>query len=183
MTIWTVRFLKFQGVTVTYNIYYQDNESAIKLQSNGRSSAGDKSRHIDIRYFFIKDRISKNEIKVEYCPTEKMLADFFTKPLQGTIFRRFRDVIMGHAHIDTLINMDIEKMTSKERVDKSDREEATPKPTETVKWQEPAMGQHDAESPNGKTHGNSKSPTYAEIVRGKNVNETEHSNDSLIQLN
>jgi hypothetical protein len=31
-----------------------------------------------------------------------MLADFFTKPLQGSLFRKFREVIMGHKHIDTL---------------------------------------------------------------------------------
>jgi hypothetical protein len=31
-----------------------------------------------------------------------MLADFFTKPLQGNLFRKFREVIMGHKHIDTL---------------------------------------------------------------------------------
>ena len=33
-----------------------------------------------------------------------MLADFFTKPLQGHLFRRFRDVILGHCHVDTLRN-------------------------------------------------------------------------------
>jgi hypothetical protein len=37
-----------------------------------------------------------------YCPTGKMLADYFTKPLQGRLFHLFRDVIMGWKHIDTL---------------------------------------------------------------------------------
>jgi hypothetical protein len=32
-----------------------------------------------------------------------MLADFFTKPLQGHLFRKFKAVLLGHAHIDTLI--------------------------------------------------------------------------------
>ena len=31
-----------------------------------------------------------------------MLADFFTKPLQGNLFRRFRDVVLGYKHVDTL---------------------------------------------------------------------------------
>jgi hypothetical protein len=31
-----------------------------------------------------------------------MLADFFTKPLQGNLFTKFKRVLMGHAHIDTL---------------------------------------------------------------------------------
>ena len=42
------------------------------------------------------------EFDIEYCPTEQMLADYFTKPLQGSLFRRFREVIMGWNHIDTL---------------------------------------------------------------------------------
>ena len=37
-------------------------------------------------YFFITDRIKNGEVKVAYCPTNNMLADFFTKPLQGTTF-------------------------------------------------------------------------------------------------
>jgi hypothetical protein len=50
----------------------------------------------------MKDRINTEGIDVVYCPTEDMLADFFTKPLQGSLFVKFRDVIMGLAHISTL---------------------------------------------------------------------------------
>ena len=39
---------------------------------------------------------------MEYCPTGDMIADYFTKPLQGTLFRKFREVIMGWKHISTL---------------------------------------------------------------------------------
>lgn len=35
-------------------------------------------------------------------PTEQMLADIFTKPLQGSLFRKFKDIIMGQKHINTL---------------------------------------------------------------------------------
>jgi hypothetical protein len=80
----------------------QDNESAIKLEKNGRTSAGPKSRHIDIRYFWIKDRLIEADIEVRHCPTLQMLADFFTKPLQGALFRRFRDVLLGYKHVNTL---------------------------------------------------------------------------------
>jgi hypothetical protein len=48
-----------------------------------------------VRYFFITDRISKGEIRVEWCPTKDMVADFMTKPLQGSIFKKFHDLIMG----------------------------------------------------------------------------------------
>jgi len=41
-------------------------------------------------------------MNIVYCPTEEMLADFFTKPLQGALFRKFRDVVMGKEHVSTL---------------------------------------------------------------------------------
>ena len=63
---------------------FQDNKSAILMESNGRNSCTGNSRHINVRYFFIKDRIDKGEMKVEYLPTDLMLADYFTKPLNGT---------------------------------------------------------------------------------------------------
>ena len=49
--------------------------------------------HIHVRYFLIKDGISVGDLKVKYCPTEKMFADHFTKPLQGVAFRKFRTEI------------------------------------------------------------------------------------------
>ncbi|KAI2490730.1 Reverse transcriptase (RNA-dependent DNA polymerase) [Fragilaria crotonensis] len=100
--MWVQNFLKGQGYEVKESTLQQDNESAIKLEKNGRMSAGQKSRHIDIRYFWIKDRVQSNGVTIQHCPTLEMLADFFTKPLQGNLFRRFRDVILGYSHIDTL---------------------------------------------------------------------------------
>jgi hypothetical protein len=49
------------------------------------------------------------------------LADFFTKPLQGNLFRRLREVVMGRAHVDTL--KDITSAKSQERVGEDDVEE------------------------------------------------------------
>jgi hypothetical protein len=100
--IWAKKFLAFQGYELKDNKFYQDNMSTIRFEKNGRKSCGPNSRHIDIRYFFIKDRIDIEDIDVQHCPTEQMLADFFTKPLQGSLFRKFREVIMGHKHIDSL---------------------------------------------------------------------------------
>ena len=73
-TIWIKRFLENQGYDTTSNIFYQDNTSAMKLEKNGMTSCGQKSRHINIRYFFIKDVIQGENIKIEYCPTEIMIA-------------------------------------------------------------------------------------------------------------
>ena len=52
-------------------------------------------RHINIRYFFVCDRVNMKEISVHWCPTKDMVADFWTKPLQGSHFRKLRDYIMG----------------------------------------------------------------------------------------
>ena len=41
------------------------------------------------------DRIKKRDVSVEWCSTHNMTGDFFTKPLQGALFKRFRDLIMG----------------------------------------------------------------------------------------
>ena len=100
--IWMVNFLKEQGYTVTSNVLLQDNQSAIKLENNGRKLCTDSSRHIDIRYF-VKDRVDKVEIKVEYCPTEVMLVNFFTKPIQGNLLKFFRDIIMGYETIEAVL--------------------------------------------------------------------------------
>jgi hypothetical protein len=101
-TVWVKMFLEAQGYKVEESFLEQDNESAIKLEKNGKMSAGPRSRHIDIRFFWIKDRVNNGNIKIRHCPTLQMLADFFTKPLQGALFRKFRDVILGYKHVDSL---------------------------------------------------------------------------------
>ena len=78
------------------SVVYQDNKSAILLEENGRASSGRRTRHINIRYFFVKDRVLSKEVKIEYCPTNEMIGDFFTKPLTGTKFIEFKKLIMGH---------------------------------------------------------------------------------------
>ena len=62
--------------------------------------AGKGSWYIDTRYFFIPDRIDKKHIKVEYCPTLEMIADFFTKSLQGALFHKFRNAVLGIKECD-----------------------------------------------------------------------------------
>ena len=65
------------------------------LETNGKGSSGKRTRHINIRYFFICDRVASGELSVKFCPTEDMMGDFFTKPLQGAPFRRFRDQVLN----------------------------------------------------------------------------------------
>mmetsp|Transcript_7999 Transcript_7999/g.7584 ORF Transcript_7999/g.7584 Transcript_7999/m.7584 type:complete len:163 (-) Transcript_7999:223-711(-) len=100
--IWLLLFMGEQVYAVKDNVLFQDNQSTILMLKNGRNSCTDNSRHMNIRYVFVKDRIDKREVRVEYCPTEIMLAHFFTKALQGQLFQRFRNVIMGYQPISIL---------------------------------------------------------------------------------
>ncbi len=85
--IWVNYFLEAQGYERKDTVLYQDNKSTMLLLKNGKQSSSKRTKHINIRYFFLKDRIENNELKVKYCPTEDMMADFFTKPLQATKFK------------------------------------------------------------------------------------------------
>jgi hypothetical protein len=85
--LWTRYFLSAQGYDTNENIVYQDNQSAMLLEKNGKGSSSKRTRHIDIRYFFVTDRVASKEISIEYCPTGDMTANFFTKPLQGSLFQ------------------------------------------------------------------------------------------------
>jgi hypothetical protein len=100
LVIWTKYFLQAQGYTVDDNVVYQDNQIAMLLEKNERRSSGKRTRHINIRYFFVTDRITANEMTVEYCPMEEMVGDFFTKALQGGLFRKFRNLILNVSEDD-----------------------------------------------------------------------------------
>ena len=93
--LWSKRFMEHQGHEVTLCVVFQDNTSAIKLERNGKASCGKRTRHFDIKYFFVTDLINRGEIEVLYCPTDQMVADFMTKPQVGTKFQVFRRVIMN----------------------------------------------------------------------------------------
>ena len=54
-----------------------------------------RTKHVNIRYFWIKDRIDSGEIKVIYQPTNDMVADILTKPLQGQQFIDLRNKLLN----------------------------------------------------------------------------------------
>ena len=109
--------------------------------------------------------MGREDIEIWYCPTENMIADFFTKPLQGSLFRRFRDFILGYIHIEWL-NEETEESLTNERVEKN----VIAKTVTTV---------HDSPSLYQRKE---KTVTYADAVKGLNkwISIT---NNNLIQLN
>ena len=92
--LWTRHFLEAQGYGVRENIVFQDNRSAILLEKNGRASSSKRTKHINVRYFFVTDMIKKKKVLVEWLATNDMVADFWTKPNQGSTFLWHRNAIM-----------------------------------------------------------------------------------------
>ncbi len=86
--IWTRYFLLSQGYGIVENLLLQDNKSSILLEQNRKASSSKNTRHINIRYFFITDLVNMKEISPHCCPTKEMVADFWTKLLEGSHFRK-----------------------------------------------------------------------------------------------
>ena len=93
--LWWKRFIEAQGFRLNGDMVAQDNTSALRLEVNGRTSAGRRTRHLDVKYFYAFDLNKRNEITCRYCPTEDMLSDYMTKPLVGAKFKKFRSLIMN----------------------------------------------------------------------------------------
>jgi hypothetical protein len=88
---WTRYFMKTQGYDARNNVLFQENKSSILLEKKEKASSGKRTKHINIRYFFITDRVNKEEVSVVWCPTGDMILDYATKPLEGALFRKLRD--------------------------------------------------------------------------------------------
>lgn len=97
--LWTHYFLEAQGYKLNENGVFQDNQSAILLEKNGKRSCSKRTRHSNIHFSLsptdITDRIQSCELLIKYCPTGDMVGDFFTKPLQGLKFQQFRKLILN----------------------------------------------------------------------------------------
>jgi hypothetical protein len=87
-------FLISQGYPLGPAIIYQDNLSTIRLIKNGRSNS-ERTRHADIRFFFLHDRLESGDVILQYMRTEDVIADILTKPLQGKSFTRLRDLLLN----------------------------------------------------------------------------------------
>ena len=93
--LWTCYFIEAQDYPIKENILNQDNQSTIKLATNGPKSAGKRSRHLDIRFYFLYEMVSKGLVTVKYCSMDEMDSDYHSKLLQGFKFHKFRCRIMG----------------------------------------------------------------------------------------
>ena len=86
-------FLISQGYEVSL-IIAQDNMSTISMITNAKRDSL-RTKHINIRYFWLKERLDAKEFVLLYVPTGAMLADLLTKPLQGNYSRVFIRHVAG----------------------------------------------------------------------------------------
>jgi hypothetical protein len=93
--LWTKLFLENQGQNTSMNIIYCDNQSAMKMELNGKASSGKRTRHFDITYYYISDLIKRKLVQIKYCPTSEMIADYMTKPIVGSKFNVMWKKIVG----------------------------------------------------------------------------------------
>lgn len=73
----------------------QDNKSAMLLQKNHPCSTRKGMKHAHAEHCFAADEIKNKELKIVCCPTEEMIADHNSKPLQGSSFVDLRNKILG----------------------------------------------------------------------------------------
>ena len=67
----------------------------MKLEKDGKVSKGQRRKHFNIKLFYVTNLIRRKEMEVDYCSTDNMLADFFTKPLLQEKFQLLRNKIMN----------------------------------------------------------------------------------------
>jgi hypothetical protein len=87
-------FLTLQGYSMGAVIIYQGNLSCMALLARGRSG-GERTRHIDIRYFWMKDRVDRGEAEIVHYGTAELYTNVLTKPLQGSQFVYERGCLTG----------------------------------------------------------------------------------------
>jgi hypothetical protein len=87
--IWLRRLLGELGLDVGEStILYEDNRGAIAMSKNPMGHK--RTKHIDIRYHFVREAVEAGTIDVRYCPSADMLADIFTKPIPKAQFEAMR---------------------------------------------------------------------------------------------
>ena len=71
------------------------------MERFGKRSSTKRTRHLWIRYYYITGLLREGFIMaITYLPTENMVSDYLTKPLQGSIFRKHRNCILGITELE-----------------------------------------------------------------------------------
>jgi hypothetical protein len=83
------------GIKLKPTIIYEDNQSTITMIKNGASNA-ERTRHIDVKYFWLHEKIKLGKMILRYIKSEDNTADFFTKSIcNPTLFKKFMEEILN----------------------------------------------------------------------------------------
>ena len=77
------------GTSLEPVVIHCDNQSCIKISEN--LVFHDRSKHMEMRYHYLRDMVQRRAISLRYVPTDEQTADVLTKPLSKTKFEYFRD--------------------------------------------------------------------------------------------
>ncbi|XP_046844921.1 secreted RxLR effector protein 161-like [Xenia sp. Carnegie-2017] len=90
--IWLRRLLSDLGSKpVSPTTVHEDNQGAIEIARNPKFH--NRTKHIDVAYHFVRERILSKEVKVCYCPSKDMIADIMTKGLSKDQFQKLRNLL------------------------------------------------------------------------------------------
>ena len=89
--LWMKKVLTDYGISQDSMVVYCDNSSAIDISKNLVQHS--KTKHIEIRYHFIRDLVERKIVCLEYILNERQNADIFTKPLDRSKFETLYQVI------------------------------------------------------------------------------------------
>ena len=88
----TSLIFEITGLKLTCYLYC-DNQGTIALAKNPIKQQ--RTKHVDIKYHFIRDEIAKGAVCMSYIPSDSNLADIFTKPMSSYKLKNFKNSIFG----------------------------------------------------------------------------------------
>jgi hypothetical protein len=92
--LWLRDLLTELGLHVQFgSLVYGDNQSTLAVSQNGVKS--DRTKHVDVKYHFITQKVEEGTVKLKWIPTAEQQADIFTKPLAAPVFERLRQQLMS----------------------------------------------------------------------------------------
>jgi hypothetical protein len=77
-------------------VIYQDNKSTITLVEAGGGKH--RTKYMKVRQAYVTERLGTHEMTIQYTHTSRMIADLYTKPLQGECFHNFAQIALGRLY-------------------------------------------------------------------------------------
>ena len=90
-TVWMQRLKNDPNeASVKSTFIYEDNQSTICMAKNPQYHG--RTKHIDIKFYYIREQVEKKAIQLEYCESKNMVADMLTKALLSSQFVKLREI-------------------------------------------------------------------------------------------